>query len=378
MNYLLLLVPPIVFGFAAYFIAKAATGGAAAWAEKRGVLDEPNVRSNHEAPTPRLGGVGLLAGLLVPLAVFVPLYGVIQGLMRYTVIDETQWLAWGGFAAACLIAFAVGVTDDFRPLPPLVKLGGQCIAAAVAAACGLAVRQLHLPFLEPIMLPAPVGMALAFVWVLLVINAVNFMDGVNGLAGRAGSVFGIFLIGCGLNRSWSIEITVLGGILFGACNGFLTHNYPRARTFLGDGGSHLLGAALAGGVLLLVNNDLHSTWTFTSGGTVPLFDPFLAGVIALSPLLFDVLYTLAWRTRRGANPLQPHREHLYQRFHRATGCDHQRTTESFAVAVYIAAGIGFLYVRFSGPGDPVWRVLLIAAAAGTLGWWWREVRRAEA
>ncbi|MBX3728706.1 MAG: undecaprenyl/decaprenyl-phosphate alpha-N-acetylglucosaminyl 1-phosphate transferase [Candidatus Sumerlaeia bacterium] len=375
MGFLLLLVPALAFGFGAWAVAGWATARSIAWCERHGRLDHPRDYSSHSTPTPRLGGVGLFAGVLAMLVLFLPAFPKVQELVGLRPVEPTPWLAWGCFLAGAIVAFAIGLVDDLRGFSPWPKLAGQAVAAAIMVAGGLAVRQLQVPFVGIVPLPVWIGALLAFGWLVLVMNAVNFMDGINGLAGRMGMAFGVFLLGCGLNRGWCLEFTVFGAILIGASSGFLEYNYPRARTFLGDSGSQALGALLGGATLLLVTNDLNRTW-IADGVAHPWFDPFAAGVIVLSPFLFDVLWTLGRRLAAGESPLRPHRDHLYQRLLRAWNDDHQRTTDAIALSVYVAVAIGFFYVRFSTPGNDAWRAFLLAAAAGNLVWYWRRATAA--
>ncbi|MCB2156501.1 hypothetical protein KQI84_16620 [bacterium] len=354
MNIILMILPPLLFGFAAYGLSLFLTQRSIELAHKGGLLAHPNERSSHTVPTPRVGGIGMIGSFLVLVIAYQVLAGPIQRLQGFVDVDTTPWLPFAGFAISVALAFGLGLWDDQGDPPALVKLAGQFIIAAIPPAMGLLVRQVAIPFVGVFDLPAPVGAIIGFLWIVGLMNAVNFMDGINGLAGRFAQVIAVLFIAVGLNRSWCTEFAIFGAVLYGAAEGFLRWNLPKAKTFLGDCGSQPLGALVAGGVLLLVNNDLRFT--------PPRFDPFLGGVILVSPFLFDVAYTLVHRTIRGKNILHAHREHLYQRFLIARGEDHVATLRYVSFFMWGAAIVALLYIRFSVAENEVFRALLLAAA----------------
>lgn len=371
MGLVTMLLPALCFGMAAYALAGWLTGQSIRLAERGGILAHPNHRSSHAQPTPRLGGIGLVGAVVVLLAVWGVLMTEIQRFQSFDEPETAEWLVLGAVLATVVMAFALGLWDDRGNPPALVKLAGQAVIAAIPAIV-LPVRELHIPYAPVYHLPPAVGIAIAFAWVLLMMNVVNFMDGVNGLAGRFGNVFGIVLVLWGLNRPWCDEQVIHGAILLGACSGFLRWNYPQARTFLGDCGSQPLGALVAVLGLLVVNNDLH--WV---GNVQYRFDPFVPVLIVVSPFVFDVLVTLQRRMVMGKNVLQAHREHLYQRHLIATGENHVRTTEFVTGFLYASGIIALVYMRFSSPETPMWRTMLIMAAVVNLGLYDTLARRAE-
>lgn len=375
MNVVLLLLPALAAGMLAHIVARHVAGTAIGIAERRGIVDHPGERSSHSAPTPRVGGIGLVAGVLVALAIYLPFAGRVQAMQQFLEIDPVQWRAFAGFFAMALAAFALGLFDDIKGMPPLAKLAAQAAIGCIPAASGLVVKQLQIPYLPVIDLPFAAGAALAWVWVVLAMNAVNFMDGINGLAGRFAEVAGIVLVVIGLNRGWCSEIGILGAALWGAGTGFLFWNRPVAKTFLGDCGSQALGAMVAAAALLVHANDVHRV---APDGRA-ILDPVIGVGIVAWPFVFDVLYTLARRARKGASLLQAHREHLYQRHLLATGGDHEQTLQFVMDHVYAAAIVAVLYVRVSSPYAPGFRALLLCAAlAVAVHYAWRVVRIEEA
>jgi UDP-GlcNAc:undecaprenyl-phosphate GlcNAc-1-phosphate transferase len=188
----------------------------------------PRERDLHDSPMPRLGGLAILAGVLVAGVLFLPGTQEMRGIL----------------AGAVAIAF-VGAVDDAKPggLNPVVKLLGQFAAAAIPVACDVRVENITLPFVDPLDLGAW-GYPLTLVGIVAVMNVVNFTDGVDGLAAGvctiAAATFAV--IALSLDR---VDPAILAAATAGAAVGFLRHNFHPASVFMGDSGSNLLGLLLA-------------------------------------------------------------------------------------------------------------------------------------
>ncbi len=220
------------------------------------VLDTPGHRSAHRRPTPKGGGVGVMAAFLL---------GVL-------------WLGGGGLIWAGVASLAlVSWLDDLRQFRPLVKLAAQAIAAALVL--GGIGRLPGDPWLAA---------ALGFGWLVFVTNALNFIDGLNGLA--AGSM-AIACLCIGLPAA--APPLLAAGLI-----GFLPFNYPRARIFLGDVGSQGAGLSVAAFGLLRWQDPAHGS--------------MLAMPLLLWGILYDVGFTLCRRWHAGERLSQAHRGHLYQ------------------------------------------------------------------
>ena len=243
-------------------------GLAAAWrafALRRGHLDLPGERRLHQQPTPRGGGIGIAVVLLLASA----------------------WLgvdAWP-FAAGLVLCAGAGLVDDLRSLSPLAKLALQAAGALVLA--------WHWPLLPGLWGPAA-GVVLGALLVLSLVNIWNFMDGANGLAASQAVVVALALAWLGPSPA----ATWLALALAAACLGFLPLNFPRARLFLGDVGSHALGYGLAALALLAAPAAGEGAWLL-------LLPP--------SAMLLDAGLTLLSRARRRQVLWRAHREHVYQR-----------------------------------------------------------------
>src|SRR3954452_8145026 len=216
--------PEVLYGAAiALLIVVLLTPAVGGMARLLGVVDNPDARRLNRRPIPRLGGLAIFMGILVPSLAFLDLTGEMRGILL-------------GAAVACV----VGAVDDFRGLPPLTKLAGQVLAAAIPTAFGVWIDHFTLPFLGAVDVPAWVGIPLTIVWIVAVMNMVNFLDGLDGLAagvcGISGATFAIIALSLG-----KVDAAILSAIVAGACVGFLRHNFFPARLFLGGLGGLRLG-----------------------------------------------------------------------------------------------------------------------------------------
>ncbi|MFS8369247.1 MraY family glycosyltransferase [Acetobacter indonesiensis] len=246
------------------------------------VLDHPGHRSAHENPTPKGGGVGVMAAFFL----FFPL---VQDITGHSVLRADVILT----ALATALLACVSWLDDLYQWPASIKFVAQCVAATMVVAGGTA-----LPWPTPL-----VGAILSVLWLVFLTNAVNFMDGLNGLISGCLMVGNLLVAAMGLY--FGVPDLIWPALLLAGCLcGFLPFNFPKARIFLGDVGSQGCGL-LAGTAALYMTQ--HSTQP--SG--------WLLGPALLFPLIFDVLFTLCRRKLAGYSLIQAHRGHLYQVLHRS-------------------------------------------------------------
>lgn len=258
------------------------TGAIRRYAIARGLLDVPGERSSHSLPTPRGGGIAIAVIILAMLPVLYELGWI------------TQSLLWSLAGAGTLIA-AIGFIDDHRDVPVGIRLSVHFLAAAWVTAWLGGLPPLTI-FGRPLNLGL-VGYSLAVIGVAWLINLYNFMDGIDGIAGIEAITVGI-AAGVLLHASpaggyqWSVPV-----LLAAAAAGFLWWNFPKARVFMGDGGSGFLG--LVFGAMLL-----HASWISP--------ELFWAWLILLGAFVVDASFTLLRRIVRGDRLHEAHRTHAYQ------------------------------------------------------------------
>jgi UDP-GlcNAc:undecaprenyl-phosphate GlcNAc-1-phosphate transferase len=304
-----------------------------------GVPDRPDARKAHTKVTPKSGGVGIVAAFLLGISL----------LYRYGEVSRLAAPLFVGVIAAAVLIAAVSLLDDLFDFPFLVKLGAQCLAALVAVGAGLSARTFNLPGLGAV----PLGWAgplLSLAWILLVTNAMNFIDGLDGLAAGTTLIACLFLAGiAGVHGGFFVYTTAL--LLAGGVAGFLPFNFPRARIFMGDVGSQFCGFMLA----VLGVAATHYQQVSLSFLVVPLL---------LSGVLLDVLVTLVRRAMTGQTIAQAHRGHLYQVAHRS-GMDAR-----WIAAVYWGFAMfgGMVVIAFlQAPTD--WKPVVIFAPLLPFGLW---------
>jgi len=198
-------------------------------------------------------------------------------------------------------------------------------------------------------MPIAIALLLAFIWVALVTNVYNFMDGIDGLAASQAIIAGAALaIAGGVVANPLLSIG--GGLLAVASAGFLIHNLPPARLFMGDVGSTFLGFNFAG--LTLLGN------LGVGGGRLPIE----FGVVVLAPFLFDSIVTLARRIARGERWYAAHRSHYYQRLV-VRGLSHAQVSGLYAALAVVAAAAALVGLVLN---DPLRQAVALAAYAPML------------
>ncbi len=230
-----------VLSFAvAAVIAWAVTPLAARLARRLGAVDLPRERGLAAQETPLLGGLAILVAVLVAAAIWMPEVIHLPRTAHATGASG-RVDTWGVMAGACLITL-VGAIDDVRELRPLVKLAGQIAAAVIAVEAGAVVTDVTVPFVGALQFPNEGGF-LTVIWLVGLMNVVNFSDGVDGLAAGICMIDGVAfsIIAFDLNVGGA---AVLAALTAGAALGFLFHNFHPASVFMGDAGANLLGYLL--------------------------------------------------------------------------------------------------------------------------------------
>ena len=252
------------------------------WCLRHGLVDDPGHRKIHDAPIPLAGGLAVLTGLLVPLfgAVLLLKLDLLPSAnadaLLYGLNKRAIQLA--AIAAGAVAMTILGVLDDKHELRAIHKFTGQLLIALLVAIAGVRVT-LFVPSVA-------FSYAVTILWLLAVINAFNFMDNMNGLCAGLGAIAaGWFAVIAGNDGQYLVALIAF--LSCGALLGFLPHNFPTARAFLGDAGSHLVGYLL--GVLAI----LPHFYTAREPRRLAVLTPLLVLAIPLADLAWVVI--LRWR-----------------------------------------------------------------------------------
>ncbi len=328
-------------------IAAALTPLAARLARRLGAVDVPRERGLALRETPLLGGLAILAGVLVAAAIWMPTQVNLAHIAHGKAGSGGTVEMWGVIAGACLITL-VGAIDDIRPLRPAVKLAGQILAALIAVEAGAVVTDVTIPFVGALQFPNEGGF-LTVVWLVGLMNVVNFSDGVDGLAAGVctidGIAFAIIAFDLGVDGA-----AILAALTAGAALGFLFHNYHPASVFMGDAGANLLGYLL--GVTAVVGS-LKTT------SVVALVVPL--AILAI-PFL-DTGFVIAKRLKYRQAPWSADTNHFHHRMARI-GFSQRKTVAYLYVWTALMAGlaVALRLISHHERNKPVWIAFLVIYA----------------
>jgi UDP-GlcNAc:undecaprenyl-phosphate/decaprenyl-phosphate GlcNAc-1-phosphate transferase len=333
--------------------------GAVAW---------PRGRDVHVTPTPRWGGLAMLGGVLAGV-------GMAYQLPALRLAFDYSPEVLGVVLAAVLLS-GVGALDDRYELDALTKLAGQITAAGVIVLFGVQWFSFWVPWGggEIIGLGQEQGVVLTVLLTVALVNAMNFVDGLDGLAAGIGLIaaaatglFTLGLVGRVGNDPSAYSPTLIAAVLFGACLGFLPHNFNPARIFMGDSGSMLIGLLLAAATTSASGRVFYS-----SGGSATDLVALFAPIIVLAAVVFvpvlDLVMAVVRRTRKGMSPFSPDKMHLH---HRLLEIGHSQRRA--VLLIYLWAGVlAFGAVALSLIDDPfivLWAVgigLVVAVLASAI------------
>jgi UDP-GlcNAc:undecaprenyl-phosphate GlcNAc-1-phosphate transferase len=340
---------------------------------KLGAVAWPRGRDVHVTPTPRWGGVAMLGGVLAGIAMAYQLPAL------RLAFDTSSAEVLGAVLAGVLLV-GVGVLDDRYDLDAITKFAGQTTAAGVLIIFGVQWSTFWIPLGgggtgisgSVLSLGAGQGMLLTVLFTVVLVNAMNFVDGLDGLAAGIGMIgalatgtFAISLIVKYGNDPSYYSPALIAAVLGGACVGFLPHNFNPARIFMGDSGSMLIGVLLAAA-------------TTSASGKIPVvgsprdYLALLAPLIVFAAVLFvpvlDLLMAIVRRTRAGMSPFSPDKMHLH---HRLLEIGHSQRRA--VLLIYLWAGVlafGAVALTFiADAGVVLWTVgfgLLLAALASAV------------
>ena len=339
----------------------------------------PRDRDVHAVATPRMGGVAVFLGFALALFFATRLPTLQES------FESGPELAWVVIAGAVICA--VGVLDDKYELDSLTKLAGQVLATGLMVTLGgVQIGAIYVPWGDngTFILGPDLAIPMTILFALLIINAMNFIDGLDGLAAGVSLIAAIafFVYSYHLGKTGFADIvspaTLLAAALAGACLGFLPHNFFPARVFMGDSGSMVLGLMLSAATTTATTTTDPQVYE-QAAGSLALFLPLLIPVAVLALPFVDLLLAVLRRVRRGHSPFAPDKQHLHHRL-LELGHTHRRAVLLlyFWSALIAFGGVG---VSFEGSQWIVVTVLIVMTAAGVLisavPGWRRRARPAE-
>lgn len=279
-------------------------------ARRRGWVYIPNERSVHSEPMPDIGGLAMLAGFAIALAVAWRLQAFDSLFVSNSEIT--------GVIIAAVIVFGVGMADDIRDMPPPAKVTGIVIAGLALVWFGVTMYYFRLPFAEVIILSPDWKPLITVLWLLGMTQAINLVDGLDGLAA------GIVAIGAGAFFLYANRLGELGlltepnigpliaVITVGICVGFLPHNFNPAKIFMGDGGAFLLGLLLAVSTSVVGGRADPANQDFV-GQTFFFLAPLLIPLLILGVPVLDTAFAIVRRASRRQALDEADKGHLHHR-----------------------------------------------------------------
>ena len=324
---------------------------------RTGAVASVRDRDVHAEPTPYLGGLAMLGGLVAAYLVAQQL-PFLSNSSAFTFTDAKAVIVAG--ALVC----GVGVLDDIFDLDALTKFGGQVIAVGLLVYSGIQFRFIWLPDDRQFALDTSQGALLTALIVVSTVNAVNFVDGLDGLAAGVVGISALaFFVYCyqltsinDVNRATTGAL--LSAALAGVCAGFLVHNFHPARLFMGDSGSMLIGLVLSATAITVTTQFSGEDIALGADGArasfLPMLLPLALPILILIVPLADLVLAVVRRTRAGRSPFAPDKQHLHHRL-LEIGHSHRRAVMIMWVWAGLIAFSTVLGSLYTGP--KVWAVI---------------------
>ncbi len=279
-------------------------------ADMKHLYDEPDERKSHSKKIPTLGGLAMFGGIMIALTLF----------------SGTQFLERRFITCALIIVFFIGMKDDIIMIAPLKKMIGQIIAVAIVVILGKVRLTGFYGFLGVQQIHESLSIILSIFTILVIMNGLNLIDGIDGLAASTGVVistffgFWFFINGAEYQQEWALLSFVLAAVLLG----FLYYNLTPAKIFMGDTGSLISGLII--GILTIKFIDANPEASRLRFNSVPV----VAFGILIVPL-FDTLRIFTLRIMAGKSPLHPDQNHIHHKL-LALGLSHLQSTSILVIA----------------------------------------------
>ena len=266
----------------------------------RGNQSQPQHHHTHVGVIPRIGGVGIALGLVATY------------LLCFFLLDEKDnksLMHYGVFAGA-ISAFLLGFIDDLCPLGAKLKMLVQIGIGLAAYYCGLSIERVAVPLFGMEFQLGFFGLLVTVFWYVAMMNLINLVDGLDGLAGGIGLMLMVLLAFLSFSKGSAFSFILSLGMV-GSLLGFLFHNFPPAKVYMGDSGAYMIGFVIA--AISLLNSEKGA-----------VLAALIAPVLALALPIIDVGYAILRRGIKGLPLFRPDREHIHHRLLRA-GLSHRNT-----------------------------------------------------
>lgn len=293
-------------GLTAAIITYFATGPVRVLATRLGAVAYPRERDVHVTPTPRMGGLAMFLGVVCAVFLASQLPALTRGFVYSSGMPAVL--------VAGAVIMGIGLIDDRWGLDALTKFAGQITAASVLVTMGVAWSVLYIPIggVGTIVLDQASSILLTLALTVSVVNAMNFVDGLDGLAAGLGLItaLAICMFSVGLLRDHGGDVlfyppAVISVVLAGACLGFLPHNFHRAKIFMGDSGSMLIGLMLAAASTTAAGPVSQNA--YGARDVFALLSPFLLVAAVIFVPMLDLLLAIVRRTP-GGRSVQPRQD----------------------------------------------------------------------
>jgi len=323
-------------------------------AVRLGAVVDPGDRRVHESPTPTAGGAAMLIGVFVAVAV-----AIAMGDFSIVTATRTELL---GVVVAAVVIFGVGLIDDIREISPPAKIAGMVLAGSILSFTGVSILVFRVPFFDLLFLSADWSSLVTVVWVVVLANAINLIDGLDGLAAGIVAIASVTFLLYALRLE---DVGVLDPanpgalwavITFGVCIGFLPHNVHPAKIFMGDGGALLLGLLMAASTMSVGGRSTESY----SGQTYFFFAPIFIPLVILGVPIIDTVFAVLRRAARRRGVSAADKEHLHHRLMKL-GHGHRRSV-LILWGWTLLLSIFVLYPTYAGNGDALVPIGIAALA----------------
>lgn len=252
--------------------------------------------------------------------------------------EDNQSLIHYGILMGATASFLLGLVDDFKPLGAKIKLLAQIIIAMVVYECGVSIENFSIPFTDTVLDLGLLGLPVTVIWIVSIMNLINLIDGLDGLAGGIGLMLMALLAYLAYEGGVAISLILALGMI-GSILGFLFHNFPPAKVYMGDSGAYLLGFVIA--ALSLINSEK---------GTIVA--TLIAPVLALALPIADVAYAMVRRSIKGLPIFRPDQGHIHHRLMKS-GLSRQKTVIFlYSISLFALLG-GLLAYAYEGRYLPI-------------------------